>query len=889
MAHLFEKLANASFSRRDFLKGSAAAAAAVAGLSTTAWAEEANLASTESTAPAEHSPITDNLEGGEWIAAACWHNCGGRCLNKAYVKDGVVLRQKSDDTHEDSWEYPQQRACLRGRAQRMQIFSADRIKYPMKRKNWSPDAPHPELRGKDEWERLSWDEAIELAAGALKNTYDNYGANSVLSFGGGGECNGLSRMANLLNTMGGSTTMWTTGSLGVYMYPWTDYLGINPFDMGSALDRMDMMNADIVVLHGLNSSWSANGLRSYIFQKCRDNGVKFIAISPDYNVTAQMLDAVWIPVNAGTDTAFMLGAAYAMIEADSDSNPIIDHDFLDRCTVGFDAEHMPADAKLDENFKGYLMGEYDGIPKTPEWAEKICGAPAEQIRWYAQQIGKDNKVCMLHGYAPARCKGAENFPQMFMTLAAMGGHFGKSGHCAASAFKAQSNNGVAMVTPGGDGQYHVPNPVDDCIGDTDLWRAVNTGKYPFNNKGSFFHPLSPAEWRDITIKTIVIEDHSPLNGLTNIKEGIEAITKEDSTVDFILTNSYSFRPEARYADIIFPVTTMWERYGRALDSGADRECLFFSDKVIEPLFEAKSDREVAMLLAEKLGYDPKELYPTDEKSEYINIMKGTMVFDNGEYVPLVTLTAEDYAAWGVEGEPQQGKIGLDELRRQGVYQVARTENDGTGAIAYEAFCKDPEANPLPTASGKFQIYSQIKADNLNATGMGTMEFKPYPNYAFEQESYETTFTDFDSQQKGEYPYVAFNPHYLRRAHSIMDNNVWLREAAENPVFINRSDAEAKGIVNGDSVKIWNRYGAIVRNASVTGTIKPGMLGVPHGAWNRLDSESGIDFGGNDNILCGGITSNSGVAGYNNYPVNFEKFEKQMPSDSEQGILLPGLE
>src|SRR5690606_34757378 len=92
---------------------------------------------------------------GEWIPVACWHNCGGRCVNKVLVKDGVVVRQKTDDTHEDSADFPQQRGCARGRSQRRQVFGADRLKYPMKRKNWEPGTGGKrELRGRDEWVRI---------------------------------------------------------------------------------------------------------------------------------------------------------------------------------------------------------------------------------------------------------------------------------------------------------------------------------------------------------------------------------------------------------------------------------------------------------------------------------------------------------------------------------------------------------------------------------------------------------------------------------------------------------------------------------------------------------------------------------------------------------------
>ena len=108
-------------------------------------------------------------------------------------------------------------------------------------------------------------------------------------------------------------------------------------------------------------------------------------------------------------------------------------------------------------------------------------------------------------------------------------------------------------------------------------------------------------------------------------------------------------------------------------------------------------------------------------------------------------------------------------------------------------------------------------------------------------------------------------------------------------MLNTSDAEEKGIANGDTVRIWNSFGSVLRNACVTGAVKPGMVGIPHGTWTIIDEETGNDIAGTDNILCGGVTSNMGVSGYNNYLCNFEKYEKWIGSDSDRGILLPGLE
>ena len=157
----------AHLTRRSFIKATTAATALAAASSLTACAPAtSDLAATGEDAEAAH-PVGRDIVSGEWKTAACWHNCGGRCLNKVLVQDGVVVRQKTDDTHEDSPDYPQQRGCLRGRSQRKQVFAEDRIKYPLKRAGWSLDAPNGELRGKDEWERVSWDEALDLVAQGL--------------------------------------------------------------------------------------------------------------------------------------------------------------------------------------------------------------------------------------------------------------------------------------------------------------------------------------------------------------------------------------------------------------------------------------------------------------------------------------------------------------------------------------------------------------------------------------------------------------------------------------------------------------------------------------------------------------------------------------------------
>jgi len=154
--YLTKTLTESALSRRSFLKWSAA----MGGAAALAGGVKYGLKAAEGAALQQPED--------KWVTAACWHNCGGRCLIKAQVSDGIVTRVKTDDTHPDSPDFPQQRGCARGRSQRMQAFSADRLKYPMKRKNWEPGGGNKELRGKDEWVRISWDEALDIVASEFK-------------------------------------------------------------------------------------------------------------------------------------------------------------------------------------------------------------------------------------------------------------------------------------------------------------------------------------------------------------------------------------------------------------------------------------------------------------------------------------------------------------------------------------------------------------------------------------------------------------------------------------------------------------------------------------------------------------------------------------------------
>ena len=526
---------------------------------------------------------------GKWITASCWHNCGGRCLVKAYTVDKTVVRVKTDDTHPDSPDFPQ-RACARGRAQRMQIFSAERLKYPMKRKNWAPGGGKKELRGKDEWVRISWDEALNIVASEIKRIKEKYGNQAMLAWGG--------EIGRTLNLYGGFVAAWGSTSRGT----WQDtglHIGLgSDYKYISINDRLDLLNSQLIVMWGMNPAWSSAGLPTYNYLRAKRAGAKFIFVDPFYNDSAMILADEWIPIRPATDHAMVLGMAHALITEDNPKNPLIDWDFLNRCTVGFDADHMPEGADSKDSFKDYVLGTHDGQPKTPEWASEICGVDPNRIRALAREIATTRRVALHSSFGPSRVNNADQWPQVWMTFGAMTGHIGQPGRATGvSAHVQASDGGPTLVNFGPDGVPAIANPISAVrINNGELWRAVLTGKYTAGYKAV----------KDINIQLIYHGDSSALNQKMGLVEGIAAHRK----VEFVVTQNIVFNPNAAYSDVVLPVTTPWERVGSF--PGADnrrREFVILQTQVIEPMFEARVDLWIASEIGKRLGLDAAKIAP----------------------------------------------------------------------------------------------------------------------------------------------------------------------------------------------------------------------------------------------------------------------------------------
>lgn len=862
-----EQLANLPFgtmNRRSFLKWSAvlgggAALAANGGL-------DLGLKQVE----AAPGPATN----GNWVSVACWHNCGGRCANYAFVKDGVVIRQKTDDSPHDSPDFPQQRGCARGRSQRHQVFGADRIKYPMKRKNWAPGGGNRELRGKDEWVRISWDEALNTVASEIKRIKEKYGNASIFVPGG-------AEISRTLTLYGGFVGSYGTTSGGTLHATKTTILGYPAYTYVMMNDRMDHRKTTLFVHWGLNSISSSGGNPTFNHLQDKKNGAKIIVIDPYYTDASHVLADEWIPIRPNTDHAMVLGMAYTLLtQDDPKTNPLIDWDFLNRCTIGFDKNNMPAGSDPKENFVDYVLGTYDKVPKTPEWASAICGVDPNRIRSLALEIARTKNVGLGMSSATCRQQNADSWPQMFFTFGAMSGHIGKPGSFTADGYYHQSFSGVRtgpdIVSMGTSGLPSVgANPLEEKTADvwtvlpkvpgtrlceSSMWSAIAKQKYQ----------ASKGEWRDLNIQLIYHGGGAKLQTVDGMADGIRAHRQ----VEFVVSQSQILTTNSRYADIVLPVTTPWEKDG-GLVIAANREIGFiWGQQVTQPLFEAKDDIWIARELGTRLGLDATKIDPMSNKQQMYNTIASSKVMkDDGKTLePLVTITETDVKALaegGVAVKAQTGRVSLDELQTRGFYQVARKPGDAFEYVAMKTFRDDPVKNPLPNKSGKLEIHSKTLADIIESRGWSTI--KPIPTYNPAQEGYEATFQDFDNKIKGLFPLQLYTIHYYRRSHSVFDNVPQLRRAFPQEFFMNPIDAQARGIKHGDIVLIKSHHGKTIRPVSLTDRILPGVVTLPHGAWVEMDEASGTDKAGADNFINGSVPTGQGVSGWNTCNVQVEKY------------------
>jgi len=313
---------------------------------------------------------------------------------------------------------------------------------------------------------------------------------------------------------------------------------------------------------------------------------------------------------------------------------------------------------------------------------------------------------------------------------------------------------------------------------------------------------------------LVVMHTNPVNQYPNSNKMAQALKE----LEFIVVAEQVMTATAKFADILLPVSTFMERNDIAI--GGAIPAYGYVNKVIEPLYESRSPLEIVCGLATRLGIS---VFSNKTEDEWLReIVKGS-------YVP-------DY----------------DTFKEKAVYPLKFPEPQ----VAFKEQIEDPKNHPFPTPSGKIEVYSRRLA------GMNNPEIPPIPKYI-------ETWESRNDPLVANYPLQLITTHFKRRTHSQFERVPWLRELMPQAISINPIDAKARGINDGDEVRVFNDRGEIIIPAKLTERVMPGVVDLPQGAWYSPDKH-GVDRGGCANVLTKDVRSPGGAVTYNTALVQIQK-------------------
>ncbi len=811
--------------RRSFLKllGAGAAVAAGGGL-----VELGSGGQQAGAFPYEPYPRDDQLTS---VVTSCAHNCGSRHMLVAHKQGDVIVRLSTDDGRYqadgayglDTEAEPQLRACLRGRSYRARIYSPERLLYPMLRVG---------ERGEGRFKRVSWDEALDFVARKMLAIKEQYGPTAILDQAYAGASWGVLHksdqieglQARFLGMFGCRTSSWSVPS-----YQGTAFSSRMTFGTTQDGNEDDAFaHSKLVILWGWNPAYTFHGGNTFYYLRlAKQRGCKFVVVDPQYTDSAAAYDAWWIPIRPNTDAAMLAGMAHHIF-----TENLQDQAFIDRFCQGMDPGTMPDWARGEESFKDYILGTRDGVPKTPEWAEAICGVAAADIRKLADLYARTRPAALKASWAPGRADHGEQYSRMAAALQAMTGNVGVLGGCAEGVGKAWQPESIAYPHDEFANVWYASIKSDrwaHCVLNYPEVKREEIGLWPRQDS---------LDGRIPDIRAIFWQGSDWLNQLTHINKQLEAIKK----LELVVCLDSTITPSGLWADVLLPIATHFERHDVGLPWYKGHYYIH-RPQVIEPLGESKTDFQVFTELAYRLGF-----------GERYNPRAGRDYFEHNAAVDEAYLRAW----WEGKVQKKQGvSMSWEEFKARGVYKFKLEQPH----VAFREQVE--EGKPFATPSGKIEIFSsrlaQIK--DWKRTQYGA----PIPAIP----KWIPPFESLNHPKAKDYPFHMVTPHPRWRTHSIFHNIPWLQEAFSQEVTLAARDAARLGIVTGDLVEVWNERGRVVVPAYVTERCLPGVVVLHEGAWMDLDKQ-GTDRAGNPDFLTLDAPSPAGAFAYNTLLVNVRK-------------------
>jgi anaerobic dimethyl sulfoxide reductase subunit A len=669
-------------------------------------------------------------------------------------------------------------ACARGVGQIERTYHPDRLKYPLRRTG---------PRGSGGWERISWDEALDTVAREMLRVRAQYGNAAILDASRTGSqsmLHGRVAAQRFLYRFGGCTELWSNMSAEAEIFAVRTTYGAAADYKTSGREPSDYANSRLMLLWGWSPGDGTFGTGTMPYLKwAKAQGVRMICVDPRRTETSRQLADEHVFIRPGTDAAALIAMAQVIV-----AEGLHDQDYCDRHLLGFDEAHLPDDAPPGASYHSYLFGHADGVIKTPEWAETLTGIPADVLRRLAIEFATTKPAALQTGYAPGRTLYGEQYHRAAYALAALTGGVGVSGAGSGCSNGATGRCGIKSLATG-------TNPIAARVSSAllaDLLVRGAAGGYPAD------------------IKLIYSVGGDLFNQCPNINKMIGALDR----VEFIVAQDNFLTPTARYADIVLPATTFWERNDVHTPWAGALHYAIYMRQAIAPMDECRNDLDILTTLADRLGIAG---YNDKSESQWLRELTAEAIDDFDRFA------AEGVARFPAPVEP----------------------------VAFAREIRDPEQHRFSTPSGKIEIYSMALAAKPDPYGLGAIP--PIPTWIA------------PPKVEPAYPLLLCTPKSRARTHSIHGNQPSLARVDRDNVWINPLDAGSRGIADGEQVRVYNRNGATILPAKITDRIAPGVVSIKEGAWFAPGAD-GTDTAGCGNVLTADRSAPSGATTYNSNEV-----------------------
>jgi len=727
------------------------------------------------------------------------------------------------------------------------IYSKDRLLYPMKRVDFDPSGKRNcRNRGISGYERISWDEALDIVVEEIKRVKREYGPGAILNGSGSHHTWGilgywLSARLRFFNSIGFTPVVHNPDSWeGWYwgaMHHWGHSMRLGAGETYGTVEDC-LKNCEMVVFwssdpeatSGVYGAFEGTIRRQWL----KELGIKMVHIDPYYNHTAALLGGKWLAPRPATGNALALAIAYVWI-----TEGLYDKEYVEKRTAGFD------------KWKDYILGKEDGVPKTPEWQEGESGIPAKDVRALAREWGTKRTYLAAGGIvgfgSACRCATGGEWARSMVCLMAMQG-LGKPGvnmGCMQQGtpvdtsfyFPGYAEGGLSGDVEGTAMAVHLyqrmpqlatVNTVYQRVPRLRIPEAILEGRcegYPTDAKtieGQFLKFEYPTPGHS-PIRLYYKYGGSHFGTMTDTNRYARAYRSEN--LEFVVNQSIWFEGEAKFADILLPACTSFERwdisefancggYIQHSFTQCNHRVAVLQHKCIEPLGESKSDFEIFLEIAKRLGLSAP--------------------FSEG-------VTELDWCKRLFDATDLPAHISWKEFLKKGYFVIPPPPEELRDPVSYRWFAegrpKDtPELGPLPADyTEKFGMGLQTQSGKIEFECSSLKRFDP-------DDPERPTITKYIPAWEGhhtkelyeKYPLQLISPHPRFSFHTLGDG----KDSAINDVKdhrilvdgyyywiirINPKDAKKRGIGQNDLVRVFNDRGSVICAAQITERIPPDVV------------------------------------------------------------------